>query len=801
MLTSYLSAALRAFVTHKQHFLLNVFGLAVGLAAAILMALFARFEASVDAHQPHFEHTYRLSQHFREMGVNAPITNYYAAQEVAKNGAVEDIFALKMHPRLSGDFSAHGNYYKMKDLFATGTNITDFVTLDVLFGDLQRTLSAPNRIALSEHEAIRIFGQANAIGETLSKGQTTYTVTAVFADLQDNTHFAFSGLVAMQDENPNYQLNNFYVYVRFAADADIEAEQARFAEAYPELVYPDQSLGFVTLSFEHLPGIHLHSNSRYELKENGSYTVVLISFSLSILLIVLAAFNFINMSIAQSAKRAKEVGVRKALGASKAQIINQFLVESLLVTSVAAVLACALLELALPAFNQLVGRTLVINYFSEFGIILVAVVVSVGVLAGAYPAFFMSAFSAKRVLSGDIQRGRTAILVRKLLLTLQASLSIALIIGAFSLHQQLSHLQSLAVGYEKQYRLEVDDIPARQLYFKHNNVLSQRINAVPGVISSSITDASFTSSFNTSFTVTSDNGELNDAVIPFIGVGFNIAETAGLEVIAGRDLSADYGSDWHSLGDDGNGRAGVLVSQSFVKVAGYESAEHAIGKVLYSSSGDNQEVLKIMGVINDVTIGSAREASASPLILVCGFSWANEGKLIINFEPSQLNAVKTQVQQIVSDQLNVHNADIELVADNYRALYKNDERVSTLVAIFCILAILLTCLGTFGLAAFSTLRRQKEVAVRKVLGASRLSIVNLLAKEFLLLVAISTAIAFPLTYWLVGDWLANFNERIDQAIWFYVVAAALVAMITWLTVASLAFRAASTRPSLTLRYE
>ena len=245
----------------------------------------------------------------------------------------------------------------------------------------------------------------------------------------------------------------------------------------------------------------------------------------------------------------------------------------------------------------------------------------------------------------------------------------------------------------------------------------------------------------------------------------------------------------------------MLVSQSFVKVAGYDSAEQAIGKELYSSSGDNQEVLKIVGVINDVTIGSAREASASPLILVCGFSWANEGKLIINFEPSQLNAVKTQVQQIVSDQLNVHNADIELVADNYRALYKNDERVSTLVAIFCILAILLTCLGTFGLAAFSTLRRQKEVAVRKVLGASRLSIVNLLAKEFLLLVAISTAIAFPLTYWLVGDWLANFNERIDQAIWFYVVAAALVAMITWLTVASLAFRAASTRPSLTLRYE
>ncbi|WP_282131810.1 ABC transporter permease [Pseudoalteromonas aliena] len=801
MFISYFITALRSFKQQKQHFILNVLGLSIGLASAMLVGLFASFEANVDQHQPNAQQTYRLSQHFREMGVDAPITNYYAIKELAKNTAIEDIFALEMHPRLSGDFSANGNYYKMEGLFATGKNITDFISLDVLHGDLQDSLSEPNKIALSEREAIRIFGRTNAIGETLTKDQVTYTVTAIFANLQDNTHFAFSGLVAMQNETPNYQMNNFYVYVRFSANTNLVAEQAQLAQAYPALVYPSQSLGFVTLTFQHLPGIHLHADSRYELKENGSYTVVMISFSLSLLLIAIAAFNFINMSIAQSAKRAKEVGVRKALGASKPQIVIQFLVESLLVTSFAAILACVLLELALPSFNQLVGRVLVFDYLSEFGAIFIAVVFLVGLLAGAYPALFMSSFSAKRVLSGDIQRGRTAIVVRKVLLTLQASLSIALIISASFLHQQLNHLQSIDVGYEKQYRLEVDGIPSRKLYFTQNNILTQRINAIQGVKSSSITDASFTSSFNTSFDVTSDNGEMKNAVIPFIGVGFDIAKSVGLSLMAGRDLSADYGSDWYSQTEDGNGSAGVLVSQSFVKLAGYGSAEQAIGKKLYTSSGDNQEVLNIVGVIKDVTIGSAREASTSPLILVCGFSWANEGKLIINFDPNQFAAVKTEVQAIVTDVLNVHNSDIDLVADNYRALYKSDERVSTLVVIFCMLAIILTCLGTFGLAAFSTLQRQKEIAVRKVLGASRLSIVNLLAKEFLLLVLVSAVVAFPLTYWLVGDWLANFNDRIDQVWWVYSLAALVIAAITWLTVASLAFKAASTRPSLTLRYE
>ncbi|WP_105253399.1 ABC transporter permease [Pseudoalteromonas sp. T1lg75] len=800
MFTSYLSSAVRAFIKHKQHFFLNLFGLSVGLAAAILVALFTRFEMAVDQYQPNAERTYRLSQYFTVMGTSAPITNLYAVRDLAKGTDIEDIFALQMHPRLSGDFNANGNFFKMEDLFAATTNIRDFIQLDVLYGDLDATLAAPNKMALSESEAIRLFGRADALGETISKGQIRYQVTAIFKDLPDSTHFTFAGLVAMVKEAPNYRINNFYTYVRFSEQANIAAEQALFAKAYAQLVYPNQEMGFVEVSFQPLTDIHLHANSRYELKANGSSTVVVISFSLSILLIVLAAFNFINMSIAQAAKRAKEVGVRKALGASKRQVINQFLLESVLITLLAALLACILVELVLPTFNQLVERDLVLAYFSDFGLLLVAIVLLVGVLAGAYPAFFMSAFSAKRVLSGDIQRGRSASLVRKTLLILQASLSIALIIGAFSLQQQLQHLQSIPVGYEKQYRLEVDDIPARDLYISQNHALTQRINNIDGVLASSISDASFTSTFNTSFSITSDNGVLRDSVIPFVGVGFDIVESLGLALVAGRDFNRAHGSDWYNQDAQGNSHASILISESLVQQAGYSNPEDAIGKLWYSKDDDRQDVMRIVGVVADITMGSARDES-SPLILICGLSWANEGKLIIKFEPHLFESVKAQVKQLLADELKVYNPDLELVADNYQALYKNDQRISVLVNVFSLLAIFLTMLGTFGLASFSALRRQKEVAVRKVLGASRISLVNLLAKEYLLLVAISTVIAFPLTYWFVGQWLANFNERIEQALWVYGVAAVTVAAITWLTVATLAFKAASTRPSLTLRYE
>ncbi|MDP5212307.1 FtsX-like permease family protein [Pseudoalteromonas tunicata] len=800
MIANYLITALRAFKQQKQHFLLNVMGLSVGLAAAILVAMFAFNEASYDEQQPNADRVYRVYQNFPSLGMGAPVVNKDVMYSFKDMAAIEDVLSLDLVPPGS-EFVRDGVGYKLENVLAARSNVTDFINIEIVAGDLAKVLATPNMIALSEQYAIRIFGRTDIVGETLVQGKKRWQVGAVFADLPENTHFFFQALIQEPKANKNYQNNNGYTYIRVVPSTDVAALATTIEQRYIEMVYAGSGFDSIQLSLHPLTALHLTASSNFEMKMNGSLSTLRICIGLSILLVVLAAFNFINMSIAQSAKRAKEVGVRKALGASKAQIIGQFLVESLLITVIAALIACMLVELLTPAFNQLVDRQLSLNYSSALGGAIAMVTLLVGLLAGIYPAMFMSSFSAKRVLSGDLQRGRTAIVVRKSLLVLQSALSVALIIAALLLQQQLAYLQSLPVGYAKEGKLMVSDIDASDIFYNQNNVLLDRINAIDGVKQASVIDISLTGAYNSSRTFTANNGKFTKQTLPFIGVGNGAVSTLDLSLIAGRDFSAKMGSDWFTKVSDTQATAAAILTESLAKQAGYATADDAIGSVWRTDTGYGQELtITIVGVVKDVKVGSVRESQPST-IFICGYTSSWTGRIIVNMDLAKMLNVKSQLTTILAEALDIYDPKIEMMADNYRALYRNDERATQFVTLFSGLAVFLACVGTFGLASFSTLRRQKEVGIRKVLGASRFSIVNLLAKEFLLLVAVSIAIAYPLTYWLVGDWLANFNERVEQAFWVYALAAVAVAVITWLTVASLAFKAASTRPSLILRYE
>jgi len=275
-----------------------------------------------------------------------------------------------------------------------------------------------------------------------------------------------------------------------------------------------------------------------------------------------------------------------------------------------------------------------------------------------------------------------------------------------------------------------------------------------------------------------------------------------LELLAGRDFSPQFSGDWYHRDEQNNRTVSVLVSRRMVELAGYQDLKSVIGLTLIEPRYNNMRA-KVVGVIENVKIGSARQ-QVLPMSFNLGFvaGTTTTSNLVIKATTSaDMAQLSKQVQKIINEELHLTDVKISLLSDDYANAHKNEHRALDMVTIFSLLAIFLTCLGTFGLASFATLRRQKEVAMRKVLGASRLSIVNLLAKEFLLLVLVSVALAYPITYWLVGDWLSNFNERINQAFWVYLVAAFTITGITWLTVASLVFKAASTRPSLILRDE
>ena len=798
MFVSYFITALRSFKQQKQHFILNVLGLSIGLASAILVALFAQNELSYDSQQPHAERVYRVGQDFSKLGLFViPIFNYSQGAKAVEYSQVEEVFGLtmvSMTREAMVDVQYRDQGFKLSDLYGATPNIENFINMNTLAGDLKNAMSTPGSLALSESEALRIFGSVNVIGNTLQHEQGQYTVRAVFADLPSNTHFAFKNLVYVKHDPSNLMMNSSYVYMRLAPQADPIA----LADTLSEQYFNGQMAGQIAIEFHPLLDLHLIAKSPFEMKAGGAKQVVMICVGLSVLLILIAGFNFINMTVAQSTRRAKEVGVRKALGASKGQLVTQFLAESMLVALLSMITACVLVELLLPSFNQLVDRELVVIYFSAFGLGIMSVVIAVGILAGLYPALFISSFSAKRVLSGDLQRGSTATWVRKSLLTLQASLAIGLIIASITLLNQLSHLQSLPLGYQTQQRLVVSELPVQSVFTQQPSALINRLTAIDGVEQATIIDTRLTVSINNTLQPTWPNGESSGGITPVIGSGFDVVKGLGLTLIAGRDFSREFSSDWATRAN-GVTTVGTIITETVAKQAGYSNVADIVGQTI-KDTGRNVD-MRVVGVVKDVKIGNAQDANSN-IMFLCGFNYlAPVSEVILTVNLQKLPAIKQEVIAALAEVSNIYEPKINLLAENYKAVLKADERVSLVVLIFTGLAVFLTCLGTFGLASFATIRRQKEVAVRKVLGASRISIMNLLAKEFLILVLVSVAIAYPITYWLVGDWLANFNERVDQALWVYLIAALSVAVITWLTVASLAFKAASTRPSLTLRYE
>lgn len=801
MIVNYLVTALRAIKNDKQHFFINIIGLSIGLAAAILMALFAENELSYDKQHPDAERVYLAHSDFTPLGLQVISKSGFDITDKVKNHSqIEATFGLgdieRLDPQISNLVEVNGNYHRLNDFYAAPSNILDFIQLEVLAGDITQALSQPDQLVLSEHEAKRLFGSTDIIGKTVKHEQGLYTIGAIFKDLPENTHFKFDSLIHMPS---NFiQQGQGYVYYKLLPGTDTATFNKKLTKEL-HILQPWTAEQNVTSTLINMHDLHFESNGPLVMKQGGSLIILKICITLSVVLILIASINFINLTIAQSAKRAKEVGVRKALGATKSQLVMQFLTESFLVITFAGLVAFALVELTLPQFNQMMDRQLSFNYGSQFMLMTCVVIIFFGLLSGLYPALFISSFSAKRVLSGDLINGRTAIFIRKLTLFFQSALSIGLIIATASLYQQMQLIDNLDVGYDKSSRLTVKNLPSEALYKKEHNSLFTAIKNLSGVENVTASNTDLTNDMNFNLNFSWPNGESLTVMQPSVVTSYNPVATLGLKLLAGRDFSPLFSGDWYFRDEEDNRIISVIVSRRMVELAGYQDLESVIGMTLIEPRYGNMKA-KIVGVIDNVKIGSVRQ-QVLPMSLNLGFSRGGPSNLVIKANNVDMATLSEQVQKIITEELHISDVKITTIVDDYANAHKNEQQALEMVSVFSLLAIFLTCLGTFGLAYFATLRRQKEVAIRKVLGASRLSIVNLLAKEFLLLVAISIAIAYPLSYWLIGDWLANFNERIEQTLWVYLIAAAFITVITWLTVASLAFKAASNRPSLILRDE
>ncbi len=800
MLSEYLITSFRALTRNRLHLALNLFGLAVGLAAALLIALYTLYETSYDAFQPEVESTYRVVQHHIQANVYHPLISPAVRADIEAIAGVSEVMGLTTTEHKIDQAARVGDQFlKLRDVYAATENVESFIDLHVLQGDLDQALTRPDAIALSKSETERFFGRADAVGKGLTTGNKTWSVAAVFADLPKNTHFAINGLISAKQFVPAAFRNDTYSYVRLRAGADPDRVASEIAQVIN--ARSNQGKAVIDVLLQPVRDIHLSSLYGYRMTPPGSKRTVGISIALSAILLLIASFNFVNMSTAQAGLRATEVGVRKSLGASKGQLVVQFLTESVLVTAMGALLACTLAELALPSFNRLVGRELSIRYLGEFGVVVVATTFFVGLLAGLYPALFLSSFNARRTLSGDLQRGLTAAWVRKSLLALQAALSIGLIVAAGTVWLQLEHLNDLPLGYEKANRAKVSTLEQREFpYLPQDEALYDALRGLEGVTSVTPGDLDLTTALNASVKLRMPGADGSMENVGYAGVGFDAVGTLGLNLLSGRDFSTQYRSDWFKQEGD-RSSLGVIVTESLLRVAGFDNPESALDKHLVFDGGPLTGVDgRIVGVARDVRVGSIRNPVA-PAIFGCGLSWTGTSSIYLELQDEDLSRIAEPIRETLRQRLGMNLVDIELMADRYAALYQGERQQAQVVFGFSALAVFLTCVGIFGMASFSAQRRGREVAIRKVMGASRFGLVNLIAQEYVTLAGASVLIAFPVAYWALNNWLNNFNERIDQSLGTYALAAIVVVGITWATVSMVALRVASLRPSLTLRDE
>ncbi len=798
MLSNYFITAFRSFQRQKTYFAINVIGLAVGLTAALLVALYAYYESSFDEFQPHSENTYRILQHYKSADISVPIISPSIDQYVTKLDGVEAVFSWVMGGESIDDkVKVNEQYLSLENVYAATPNLNDFFSINVLNGQLKEALTLPDRIALSKSTAMRFFGSSNVVGRRLDTASKIWTVAAVFEDMPTNSHLLVDAIINESQFKHRFFRNNSFTYIRLSDNADKASIVSKISKLINDNTH--QGKNNIVIQLQPILDIHLDENMLYDMKKGGSAKTVKISIALSILLLLIGSINFINMSMAQAGTRAKEVGVRKALGSSRQQLLMQFLLESVSVAAISALIASAVSELLLPAFNQFISRELSINYYSYFGVFMIISTLVVGVLAGAYPALFISSFSAKRVLSGDLQRGTTAIRIRKSLMVFQAALSIGLIIGASTLYMQLQYLDNLPVGYDKTQRLRV--LNTGNIFDPKYQSLFNDISKISGVKYATPTDFNLTVSTNAGVNIRLPGSDVVTEGIRYAGVGYDAVSTLGLKLIAGRDFSEKYKSDWFHE-QTGVPKASMLISRSLLIAAGYDSPEQAIDKVFQFDAGPYIGFKgKVVGVVEDVKIGSTRDPQ-SPIIFVSGLTWADGGvALTINVEDEFKLSTRQRIENVVKERLKLDIVEVEMVSEQYDAIYQGERVQAQVVLLFSGLAVFLTCVGIFGLAAFSAQRRNKEVAIRKVLGASRTELVNLLAKEYLILIGISIVVAFPIAFYFVDSWLTNFNDHISQTPLVYLIAAGLVMFVTWMTVFSLALRMSSIQPFSMLRQE
>ncbi|MDZ7304890.1 MAG: ABC transporter permease [candidate division KSB1 bacterium] len=789
MFKNHLKIAARNLLKYKVYSFINIAGLAIGMACCLLILLYVQHELAYDHFHEKADRIYRILRHGRvqDSDYTIPVNPAPLAETLVREFpevlAATRMLSVKAFAECVVKY-ADKQFVENRILFADST-FFDIFTFSLLLGNSRTALDKPNRVVITEAMAQKYFGDENPMGKTLrinigGNADLAFTITGVAKDVPPNSHFHFDFLPSLVtldwSRSTSWGQNAFYTYFLLSkgySAAQLEAKLPQLVQKYIARTMQFDDRFFV----QPLTAIHLRSNYDLELEPNSDIIYVYIFSIIAFIVLLSACINFMNLATARSANRVREIGVRKVLGASRGQLLRQFLSESTILSVIAVLFAVGLLELFLPLFNRLAERQIAVDFTSNSFLLagLIGMGLLVGILAGSYPAFFLSSFRPIVALRGKPQQGTRGAWLRSGLVFLQFAISIVLIIGTFVVERQLHYVRNKRLGFDKEHVVVISRASAlgpRWQAFKHELMWSPNVIHTAG--SSSVPGRYFDS------TVFEAEGMDESQRLWYVFADEGFIETMGMEMVAGRNFSPEFATETSAF----------ILNETAVKKLGWENA---VGKKL----AGNARTGAIIGVVKDFHFESLHQ-EIHPLVMLFATS---PSYLSVRVRQANLHQTLTFLEEKWRSFVPDQPFEYSFLDEAFDKLYRSEERLEQIFGYFSTLAIFIACLGLFGLASFTAEQRTKEIGIRKVLGASVASILFLLSKDFGKLVLLANFIAWPVAWYAMNRWLQNYAYRIEIGWWVFALAGGLALIIAFATVSTQAFKAALANPVQVLRYE
>jgi putative ABC transport system permease protein len=808
MIKSFFINNFRNLRKQRGYVLLNVAGLTIGLTSFLFISLFVLNELGYDRFHKNFENIFRLKLMGQMAG--GVLDQALTAAPMAKamvNDYPEVLQATRV-TKMGARLIRYGESSFNEDgvLFADST-FFDVFDFKLVKGDPKTALERPKSIILSESYAGKYFGSKDPMGQRLSFEADTnlYTVTGVVLNVPDNSHMKFDILASLSSfpDQANSQLwisHNFYTYIIVKDGTDINQLQNKFQGMVEKYVGPQlkQILGITTEDFkkdgndlkyviEPLKDIHLKGATQNNLEPPGSLTTIYIFAIVAVLILLIAVINYVNLATAKSAGRAKETGVRKVAGASRSGLMAQFLSESLLIVTVSSLFAVLLLFALSHPFNQLIGKEMPINIFSNIkGVIFFAgLIFIVGISAGFYPAFVLASYNPREVLTGTMSPGSMSKKLRRLLVIIQFIISIVIIIGSITVYNQLDFMTKKDIGFEKGNLIIIHRLDAISHQMKS---FRDQLLLIPGVEKAGFSSAVPGTPFNYSAFYKDNDPEKSTYLLNQSQVSYDFPQAMGIKLVAGRFFSTEYNTD----------STAVLINEAAVKSLGLSDP---VGKFILQPIGPQQfQRMEIIGVMKNFNIESMHKA-ITPVCFTVLNSGGGDKYASVRLIGNNMNETIRSIEKTWRTFSTKQPFQYDFFSDTWNNLYSSEIRTGKIFLIFSILAVFIACLGLIGLVTFITNKRTREIGIRKTYGASNQSVLILLSREVVILIIISSLIAYPVAYFGSVYWLESFAQKVGINPLIYVLATLTGVAIGLLSISYQTIKAVNYNPSKALRTE